>query len=168
MEEFSQLHGRQGVGTSDWFNSTIPFSSSSTASRPLPHTCPTRRLLQRTRSIASGQSALLCEHQGDSSADGHITIAPTPAMLDALLRPSPFPPSAVSPGRCSPSVMPAATTEARSQPPKAAHECGPTVVRRSHGGCELCECRRAQSCAGSYRSTMVLGLVSTQAHIGDS
>ena len=25
-------------------------------------------------------------------------------------------------------------------------KCGPTVVRRSHGGCELCECRRAQLC----------------------
>ena len=30
-----------------------------------------------------------------------LTIAPTPAMLDALLRPSPFPPSAESPGRCT-------------------------------------------------------------------
>jgi hypothetical protein len=88
---------------------------------------------------------LLCEHQGDLSADGDLTIAPTPAMLDALLGQSPFPLSAESPGRCSPSAMPGATSEARSRPPKAARPLWPTVVRRSHG-CELCDCAGELSC----------------------
>jgi hypothetical protein len=134
VEDFLQLHGRR------WHERVVQLhhtnaGSFSTASHPLPHTYPTRRRLQRTRSIASGHSALPCEHQGDLSADGDLTIAPMPAMLDALLRPSPFPPSAESPGRCSPSAMPGATTEARSQPPQGG-PCGPTSVRRSHG-CEL-------------------------------
>jgi hypothetical protein len=47
-------------------------------------------------SVMSGHSALLGEHQGVLSADGRLTIAPTPAMLDALLGPSPIPPSADS------------------------------------------------------------------------
>ena len=134
VEDFLQLHGRR------WHERLVQLHHTdagtfSRAPRPLPHTCPSRRRLQRTRSIASGHSALLGEHQGDLSADGHLTIAPTPAMLDALLGPSPFPPSAESPGLCSPNAMPGATTEARSQPHQGG-PCGPTVVRRSHG-CEL-------------------------------
>ena len=98
----------------------------STASRPLPPTCPTRRRLQRTRSMASGHNAsLLGEHPCGLSADGRHTIAKTPAMLDALLGPSPIPLSAESPGQCSPSAMPGATAEARSHP-----QGGPWALHR--------------------------------------
>ena len=49
----------------------------------------------------------------------------TPAMLDALLGPSPIPLSAESPGQCSPSAMPGATAEARSHP-----QGGPWALHR--------------------------------------
>jgi hypothetical protein len=63
VEDFLQLHGRR------WHERVVQLhhtdaGSFSTASHPLPHTYPTRRRLQRTRSIASGHSSLLCEHQG--------------------------------------------------------------------------------------------------------
>jgi hypothetical protein len=58
---------------------------------------PTEPSGTRASAMASGHSALLGEHQGVLSADGRLTIAPTPAMLDALLGPSPIPPSADSP-----------------------------------------------------------------------
>ena len=67
VEDFLQLHGRR------WHERLVQLhhtdaSTFSRASRPLPHTCPTRRRLQRTRSIASGHSALLGEHQGAAAA----------------------------------------------------------------------------------------------------